>query len=222
MTLYELTPPLVSEDLGTGSLHPGNPFRKTRARLASHFDELISDIDAALKSTGWSSDRTGFATTEFVQALPRPTIAAAEEQPLALRTFERIRDMLSLDDQQTAALVGISRNTPRDWRNGNQPRAATTRRLYELSGVLDLVATRQTDMSAWIQGVSPDGQTWLELASGDDGPASILRHVRSSVLTGRPSTPLEVEEDDETHLDGPVAGKASTLVKRGGRRRRAR
>lgn len=145
MSLYELTPPLLPEDPGTGSLHPRNPFRKTRARLASHFSELISDIDAALQSSGWSSDRTGFATTEFAQALPTPTIAAVQEPPLALRTFERVRDMLGFDDQQTAALVGISRNTPRDWRNGNQPRAATTRRLYELSGVLDLVATQQPD-----------------------------------------------------------------------------
>jgi len=165
MSLYELTPPLLPEDPGTGSLHPRNPFRKTRARLASHFSELISDIDAALQSSGWSSDRTGFATTEFAQALPTPTIAAVQEPPLALRTFERVRDMLGFDDQQTAALVGISRNTPRDWRNGNQPRAATTRRLYELSGVLDLVATQQPDMAAWIQGVAPDGHTWLELSA---------------------------------------------------------
>ena len=221
MSLYELTPPLLPEDPGTESLHPSNPFRKTRARLASHFSEVISEIDAALQSSGWSSDRTGFATTEFARALPTPAIVEGRELSPALRAFDRVRGMLGLDDQQTAALVGISRNTPRDWRHGNQPRAATTRRLYELSGVLDLIASQQPDMADWIHGVSPDGCTWLELASQDGGPAAMLRHLRPSVLRQRPPTRLEIDEGEDS-LDEPAGGRASTLVERAGRRRPAR
>jgi hypothetical protein len=195
-----------------------------RARLTNHFNEVISEIDDALLSAGWSSDRTSFATAEFADALPAPALLGSLEMPLALRTFERVRDMLGLDDQQTASLVGISRNTPRDWRHGNQPKAATTRRLYELSGVLDLVATQQPDMAAWARRMSPEGRSWLEVASGTSGASTILAHLRTTLLTRRPPARLEVGTDDEhLEVDAATAGAASGLVeRRAGPRRSAR
>ncbi len=224
MSIYEPAAVGVLDEPGTGSVHPRNPFRKTRARLTAHFNDIISEIDGALLAGGWSSNRTSFATSAFDEALPGPASAAYPETPLALRTFDRVQDLLDLDDQQTAALVGISRNTPRDWRHGNQPRAATTRRLYELAGVLDLIATQQPDMAAWARGISPEGRTWLELAGEKDGPSAILGHLRSTLLTQRPPARLEVEADDEEEpqFEAAPAGPESRLVQRAGRRRRAR
>jgi len=133
--------------------------------------------------------------------------------------------MLGLDDQRTAALVGISRNTPRDWRGGNRPKTATTRRLYELAAVLDLVATREPAMAEWARRPSPDGRPWLELAAGPDGPSAVLGHHRGALLVPRRPGRLDVASDEEGEAPdaSATAGPASALVaRRPGSRRRAR
>jgi hypothetical protein len=199
------------------------------ALLRRHLDQTTERIDATLLSAGWSPERTSFTDPEFARSLPVPALAGPPEQPTALRAFERIREMLDLDDQRTAALVGISRNTPRDWRNGNQPRGATTRRLYELVGVLNLVATSQPDMAVWVRSMSPERRSWLQLAGEPEGPAAILAYLRGTLLTRRPPTHLDIDNEKETlddevpPLDDEGAGPASGLVtRRRGPRRRAR
>lgn len=196
-------------------------FHPTWKVLTSDVNEAISQIDDALEPLGRSNDRTSFADADFARSLPTPAVFVSPDTPLALRTFERIRDMLVLDDQQTAALVDVSRNTPRDWRRGNQPRAATTQHLYELAGVLDLVATQHQDMAAWARGLSPEGRTWLDLFGEPGGPAIALRHLRRTLLARRPALRLEIDGDDDRSEVQPAI-PTSGLVERAGRRRRAR
>lgn len=195
-------------------------------RLRCHLDLAAEEIDTALRGIGWSSDRTALAAPELVAAMPSPATAETPEPPRALKAFENIRDQLGLDDQRTAALVGISRNTPRDWRNGNRPKTATTRRLYELAGVLDLVATVETDMTAWGRRLSPEGRSWLEVAADPNGPANILAYRRADLLARRSSARLVVDGDDDDDLAGGPGGgprAASGVVgRRPGPRRRAR
>jgi hypothetical protein len=191
--------------------------------LRRHLDQVTERIDATLLSAGWSPERTSFTNPEFARSLPVPAVADPPEQPRALRMFERVREMLDLDDQRTAALVGISRNTPRDWRHGNQPRGNTTRRLYELVGVLNLVATSQPDMAVWVRSMSPERRSWLELAGEPEGPAAILAYLRGTLLIRRPPTHLDIDDEKEESLDDEGVGPASELVtRRRGPRRRAR
>jgi hypothetical protein len=203
------------------------------ALLRRHLDQITERIDATLRSAGWSPERTSFTDSEFARSLPVPALAGPSEQPTALRAFERIREMLDLDDQRTAALVGISRNTPRDWRHGNQPRSATTRRLYELVGVLNLVATSQPDMAVWVRSMSPEQRSWLQLAGEPEGPSAILAYLRGTLLTRRPPTHIGIDndndneeeslDDEEMSLGDEGTGPASELVtRRQGPRRRAR
>jgi hypothetical protein len=116
----------------------------------------------------------------------------ASERHYALDTFERVRDLLGLDDQRMAALARISRNTPRDWRNGNQPKGATTRRLFELASVIDVVATQEPDLVAWARSMAPSGVSWSELAARDDGPAILLGYYRKGLFPLRPAHGLEL------------------------------
>ncbi|MHB8246946.1 MAG: hypothetical protein ACYDGN_16670 [Acidimicrobiales bacterium] len=196
----------------------GNAGDRQRRHLALSAEE----IDAALRGIGWSSHCTALAAPELVAAMPSP---ATPEPPGALKAFERIRDQLCLDDQRTAALVGISRNTPRDWRNGNRPKTATTRRLYELAGVFDLVATVEPDMAAWGRRLSSDGRSWLEVAAEPDGPANILAYRRADLLARRPPARLDVASEEEDALadypgSSPVA--SDVVGRRPGPRRQAR
>lgn len=177
-----------------------------RARLRHHFERALEAIDTAL-TPGWRSDRTNLAAPELVVTLPsRAPMAETPDPSPALSVFVRVRDMLNLDDQRAAALVGISRNTPNNWRRGDRPKASTTRQLYELAAVLDLVATKEPDVAAWSRSIAPDGRSWLELAADVDGPSAILRARRGDLLTSRPATPLEVASDDEA---GPAAAPAT-------------
>lgn len=179
------------------------------------FDVFVTWVDRALDPKGWTSDRTAFAA-EFERQLPVPRSSSIDPspQPIALRTFERLKDLLTLDDQQAAALVGISRNTPRDWRNGNQPRGATTRRLYEVAAVVDLVATRQTDMAAWARGPAPTGRSWIQLLAEPDGPATVLRELRGDLLVAKPVQAWEVAPDDDTGNPLSEGGPSSDIVSR--------
>lgn len=194
-----------------------------RTRLRQHLQRALEVIDSAL-AVGWASDRTSLAAPELVATLPSSAPAAKALDPSpALSVFTRVRDMLNLDDRRAAALVGISRNTPNNWRRGDRPKASTTRRLYELAAVLDLIATKEADPAAWSRSIAPDGRSWLEVAAGPDGPAEILRRRRNNLLTPRPPTRLEVDSDDEAERSPASATAApDTARRRPGPRRRPR
>jgi hypothetical protein len=194
-----------------------------RAGIRHHFERALEAIDIAL-TPGWRSDRTNLAAPELVATLPsRVPMAETPNPPPALGAFVRVRDMLNLDDQRAAALVGISRNTPNNWRRGDRPKDSTTKHLYELAAVLDLVATKEPDVAAWSRSIAPDGRSWLELAADVDGPSAILRARRHDLLTSRPATRLEVASDEEAgSAAAPAAAAADTVRRRPGPRRRPR
>lgn len=193
-----------------------------RAPLREHFEQALQAIDAAL-APGWHDDRTNLAAPELVARLPSPSpTAEASNPPRALRVFERVRDMLDLDEQRAAALVGISRNTPNNWRHGDHPKGSTTKRLYELAAVLDLVATKEQDLAAWSRGIAPDGRSWLELAADPDGPAAILRALRGDLLTSRPASRLEATDDEDAGAAPAPVATSDTVRRRPGPRRRPR
>jgi hypothetical protein len=138
-----------------------NALRYNRWQLLNHLDALTRSIDTALGGLGagfsavvtWYWDQhTNFTDPAILRGVDRvsdPDVpSTGPERHYALDTFERIRDLLGLDDQRMAALVRISRNTPRDWRHGNRPKGATTRRLYELASVIDVVAAQEPDLPA--------------------------------------------------------------------------
>ncbi len=192
-----------------------------RDQIRQYFDSAVEAIDSAL-ALGWGSDLTGLAAPELVATLPsRARMAEAPNPSPALSVFVRVRDMLNLDDQSAAALVGISRNTPSNWRRGDRPKASTTKHLYELAAVLDLVATREPDVAAWSRSIAPDGRSWLELAADVDGPSAILRARRGDLLTARSAPRLEVASDDEAGPSVPSAAADPDVVRRrpGSRRR---
>jgi hypothetical protein len=208
-----------------------NALRYNRWQLLNHLDALTRSIDTALRGLGagfpavvtWYWDQhTNFTDPAILHGVDRVSDSdvpsTGPERHYALDTFERIRDLLGLDDQRMAALARISRNTPRDWRHGNRPKGATTRRLYELALVIDVVATQEPDLVAWARSMAPVGVSWSELADQDDGPASILGYYRHALFTPRPPVGLELgdEEDTLAASAAPVAG----IVERkpGGRR----
>lgn len=207
---------------------PSEPTARA-AELHRYFDHVVRMINDALYSNSWIANRTNFAAPEIVAVLPAAQVDEAVEAHApsrALQTFERLRKELQLDDRSTAALVGISRNTPRGWRRGDQPKPATTRRLYELAAVLELVGTREHSLAQWARRPSPEGRSWIEIAGEPAGPSTILRHYRQTVLMPRPPTRLHVADDDELDAGDdppPNRGRSSDAVeRRQGRRRRPR
>lgn len=63
--------------------------------------------------------------------------------PSAYEAFKALGRWLDADDAAIADMVGVGRTTPYTWkRDGREPRAATTRRIYEYDATIDSLRRR--------------------------------------------------------------------------------
>lgn len=71
------------------------------------------------------------------------TPEAVSDPPPAYEAFKDLGRWLDADDAAIADMVGVGRTTPYAWkRDGREPRAATTQRIYEYHATLDSLRRR--------------------------------------------------------------------------------
>jgi hypothetical protein len=87
-----------------------------------------------------------------------PVDPAASDPP-AYEAFKALGRWLNADDAAVADMVGVGRTTPYTWkRDGREPRAATSQRIYEYHATLDALRRRLgiVSLRRWLhEGVTP-------------------------------------------------------------------
>lgn len=109
---------------------------------------------------------------------------------MALRATEYIKTMLRMSEIKIATLVEVSRNTIRNWRNGQGVYPSTTRKLFQvkhLISALNSVMT-QDQMSIWLNGADDDDPslTRLDRLAQPDGPALVAQQASSLLFPPPP------------------------------------
>ena len=126
----------------------------------------------------------------------------------ALDALKDIQELLGLSMREATELVGISRNTPRNWRAGGDTHPGKVRRLFDVANLLRALRDRMgtAQLAAWLNEVSLGGESARrDLLGDEEGPARLAREA-ADVLFPAPRTRLPapewlgVEEDPD---DGP-------------------
>jgi len=98
------------------------------------------------------------STIEQSQGWVMPVDRATSEPP-AYEAFKALGRWLNADDAAIADMVGVGRTTPYTWkRDGREPRAATSRRIYEYHATIDALRRRLGigGLRRWLhEGVAP-------------------------------------------------------------------
>lgn len=94
-----------------------------------------------------------------------PVDPAASDPP-SYEAFKALGRWLNADDAAIADMVGVGRTTPYTWkRDGREPRAATSQRIYEYHATLDALRRRLGigDLRRWLhEGVTSRREILLE------------------------------------------------------------
>ncbi len=122
----------------------------------------------------------------------------------ALKAVEELKLLLKISEKNLAKLVDISRNSFRNWRNGQGAYPSTTSKLFQilhLISALKLVMS-QRQMLAWLN--EPDNKnpsfTRLDILSQPDGPALVSQqasHILFSPPPGSLPSPDELRKELE-------------------------
>jgi hypothetical protein len=98
------------------------------------------------------------STIEQSRGWVMPVDRAASDPP-AYEAFKALGRWLNADDAAIADMVGVGRTTPYTWkRDGREPRAATSQRIYEYHATVDALRRRLGigGLRRWLhEGVSP-------------------------------------------------------------------
>ncbi len=109
---------------------------------------------------------------------------------VALEAVEYIKTLLGMSEIKVADLVDISRNTIRNWRNGQGAYPSTVRKLFQvkhLISALDSTMT-QNQLSGWLNGEDDNDPrlSRLDRLAQPDGPALVARQASSFLFPPPP------------------------------------
>lgn len=109
---------------------------------------------------------------------------------VALKAVEYIKTLLGMSEIKVADLVDISRNTIRNWRNGQGAYPSTVRKLFQvkhLISALDSTMT-QNQISVWLNGEDDNDPrlSRLDRLAQPDGPALVARQASSFLFPSPP------------------------------------
>jgi hypothetical protein len=115
---------------------------------------LVGAVDRSLvDAIAWACNVWLAAETKLIEPTPsaieqsRARTAAVSPEPAsnppAYEAFKALGRWLAADDATIADVVGVGRTTPYAWkRDGREPRAATTQRIYEYHATIDSLRRR--------------------------------------------------------------------------------
>lgn len=125
----------------------------------------------------------------------------------ALEAVEYIKRLLKMSEIKVADLVDISRNTIRNWRNGQGAYPSTVRKLFQvkhLIAALDSTMT-QNQMSVWLNEVDDNDPrlSRLDRLAQPEGPALVAQQASSFLFPSPPGhlPPPAVLRRELEHLE---------------------
>lgn len=115
-------------------------------RLGLALTSSRARLDHALSGTPSLLERSLTQPASTITRVFMPARVQSQADPPAYRAFKELGGWLRAEDALIADMVGIGRTTPYTWkRDGREPRASTTRKLYEHHATLDAVRRRLGD-----------------------------------------------------------------------------
>ncbi len=122
--------------------------------------------------------------------LPGPI--ARDDSPGSLRmkvleAVDSVMDKLHLSESGTAELVGVSRNSIRNWRAGQSAYPATVKRLLQLANLVRALETKlgPEQLTTWLNTESEGGVVRRDLLATDEGMSLVARES-SDILFAPP------------------------------------
>lgn len=112
---------------------------------------------------------------------------------VALEAVEYLKTLLGMSEIKVADLVDISRNTIRNWRNGQGAYPATVRKLFQVKHLISALHTtmKREQLNIWLY--EPDDYdpslSRLDRLAQPDGPALVARQASSFLF---PSPPINL------------------------------
>lgn len=202
--------PWVTDDVTTFhsyTLTPRSaPKHVTRTWLIHEIDDLAERV------TTVATPIEAFADPEW--DLPTPDRPGAGSAPLRLHVVhavDRLMEALTLSEVRVAELAGISRNSIRNWRNGQDAYPATVKRLLQLANLVSSLESslgRQT-LAMWLEGRGRGVMSRRELLAEPDGPTAVARQA-AEILFGMPDSALPALELLE--LESPETSEGENSV----------
>ena len=116
----------------------------------------------------------------------------------ALKAVDRLKFLLAFSESKVAEIVGVSRNSIRNWRKGQGAYPNTTNKLFQVSHLISALKSvmNQRQMLAWLN--EPDNKnpsfTRLDILARPDGPALVSQQA-SHILF--PPPPGSLPSPDE-------------------------
>jgi transcriptional regulator with XRE-family HTH domain len=171
------------------ALAPANPVvAPSRTWLLSEIETLAERLASVITPV------VSFAHPSWDLPSPDQPVEASPLRARALSAVSHLAESLGLAESRVADLAGISRNSVRNWRNGQDPYPATVKRLFQLSNLVSALegALGPALLSAWL-----DDQVGLvtrrELLAHPDGLNRVTRDA-AEILFKRPSSALPPRE----------------------------
>lgn len=109
----------------------------------------------------------------------------------AIKAVDKLKFLLKISEDKVAKLVGISRNSIRNWRNGQGAYPNTTSKLFQISHLIYALNSimKQEQMLAWLN--EPDNKnpsfSRLDILAQPDGPASVSQQASHILFPPPPS-----------------------------------
>lgn len=107
----------------------------------------------------------------------------------ALKAVDRLKFLLEFSESKVAAIVGVSRNTIRNWRKGQGAYPNTTNKLFQVSHLISALNSvmNQRQMLAWLNEPDDDpALSRLERLRKSDGVSSLTRQANDLLFPPRP------------------------------------
>lgn len=108
---------------------------------------------------------------------------------VALKAVDRLKFLLEFSESKVAEIVGVSRNTIRNWRNGQGAYPNTTNKLFQVSHLISALNSvmNQRQMLAWLNEPDDDpALSRLERLRKLDGVSSLTRQANDLLFPPRP------------------------------------
>jgi len=160
------------------------PRLRTRTWLLAEIDELSE----RLSSLTTRFDTFGGISWDLEPPTPRRQAPALRAR--ALSAVTKLMDILNMSESRVAELAGVSRNSVRNWRHGQDAYPATVARLFQISsliGALERAAGRDR-LETWLNESSAGSLSRRDLLSEPDGPAALAREAAPMLFIQPPST----------------------------------
>lgn len=107
----------------------------------------------------------------------------------ALKAVDKLKYLLTFSESKVAAIVGVSRNTIRNWRKGQGAYPNTTNKLFQVSHLISALNSvmNQRQMLAWLNEPDDDpALSRLERLRKSDGVSSLTRQANDLLFPPRP------------------------------------